>query len=210
LTFRFAAASLFPVRERLHWCPSSLDRLTVELTVFTSICRRAIWGLAGDGGPADGHIRRTAREPDQNDRARSDRMPIVSWRRYRALLQADLCGMWTAVRAAAGPTRLSSDVSAPRLSTTAPADRDRGVSDLRVTRRMDSLRRLPTRCLGRKTRAQRMRSARFTSAGAPKMAGILSIASGTPRSQKTATTLDQRHSHGCEAIVCERLLHGEI
>ena len=35
----------------------TLDRLTVELTASTSICRRAISGLAGDGGPADGDMR---------------------------------------------------------------------------------------------------------------------------------------------------------
>ena len=35
----------------------TLDRLMVVLTGSTSICRRAIWGLAGDGGPADGDIR---------------------------------------------------------------------------------------------------------------------------------------------------------
>ena len=32
----------------------TLDRLTVELTASTSICRRAIWGLAGDRGSDDG------------------------------------------------------------------------------------------------------------------------------------------------------------
>ena len=134
----------------------------------------------------------TAREPDQNDHA-SARMPIVAWRRYRALPQAGLCAIWTAVRApAAGPTRLSFDVSGPLLSTTAPADRDRGVSDLRATRGIDSLRRLPTRCFRRKTSAQWRRSARFTSAGAPKMAGILSIAIASQ--QRTAVTFT--HSVG--------------
>ena len=36
----------------------TLDRLAVVRTASTSICRRAIWGLVGDEGPADGRTRR--------------------------------------------------------------------------------------------------------------------------------------------------------
>jgi hypothetical protein len=55
-TTGFVSQGLCEVRfSDIRW---TLDRLTVEGTNSTSICRRAIWGLAGDGGPADGHRRR--------------------------------------------------------------------------------------------------------------------------------------------------------
>ena len=55
-TTGFVSQGLREVRfPDIRW---TLDRLMVVLTGSTSICRRAIWGLAGDGGPADGHARR--------------------------------------------------------------------------------------------------------------------------------------------------------
>jgi len=55
-TTGFVSQGLREVRfPDMRW---TLNRPTVELTDLMLICRRAIWGLAGDGGPADGHIRR--------------------------------------------------------------------------------------------------------------------------------------------------------
>jgi len=55
-TTGFVSQGLREVRfPDMRW---TLNRPTVELTDLMLICRRAIWGLAGDGGPADGHTRR--------------------------------------------------------------------------------------------------------------------------------------------------------